>query len=560
MFKAIGDGIQNRAIQPPPIVRGDRPIVERVASRDAADRNAVEDAYRSGEAGVRQALLDAAAKHAGAAPSELLRLAVMGLDADAARRARQALAQTDAESAVDVIAEALRVPIDGAEREALVKALERIGETSPRARTLAVVHAGLADRSTKVDVDTWSKALEGGASYTPADRVMLESRVEAAGDASRARPDDAAARIERAEALLGLAVDPESGSTFAPNRRVARQQQSLMLEDALRAANEAERLGASGWRVDAVVAIASWYLGRTKDAYARAESAASGMSADAQSWNAAAVLALFAWSRQEAISNALRRSETWPAQWLTDVDAAYAVLARHPFGTDLHVASDYDFLNYLGAKGRAARVLDQGLQRFPDSAPLHDCLRARTLDEKGAEGLEQVYATMLAKPDASKNLPWFAGYASLVAAEFHRRAGDRVNARAAYDRAIAAYDRAIEANPDNRSTADHYAAVALGAKARIAYEAGDDAAAVTHVLASFSRCDRAANALDGLNLSTADTSKQLLARLRRTDEALAAKLDAAMKQLDPALLEPPAYERVTPPAGQGGERPRRRRG
>jgi tetratricopeptide (TPR) repeat protein len=560
VFKAIENGITNRGPTPPPIVRGDRPIVERVASRDVVDRNAVEEAYRGGDAQLRQALLDAAAEHAATGPSELLRLAVMGLDPDAARRARTALAQSSAESAVDVIAEALRVPIEAGEREALVKALERLGETSPRARTLAVVHNGLAGRSAKLDVDGWAKALEGGASYVPADRVSLEAKVEAAGEASRTRPDDAESRVARAEALLGLAVDPESGSSFAPNRRVAAQQKTLMLEDALRAALEAERLGATGWRVQSVIAIASWYLGKTREAQTRAEAAVGSLPADAASWNAAAVLALFAQSRQEAIIAAVRKQEQWPPQWMTDVTAAYGVLARHPFGTDLHVASNYDFLKYVGAMGRAGKALDEGLARFPDSAPLHDCLRARTLDERGADGLEKAYEAMLAKPEASKNLPWFAGYAALVAAEFHRRAGELDAARGAYERAIAHYDRAIAANPDNQKTADHYAAMALGALARMAYEAQDDAKAVELVVASFTRCPEAANALDGLNFSCADTSRQLLIRLRLAENtALADRVEAARQSLDPRLLEPPAYERIDPPAG-GEARPRRRRG
>ena len=49
VFAAINDGIANRPFTPQPIVRGDRTIIERVASRDLMDRNAVEAAYRDGD-------------------------------------------------------------------------------------------------------------------------------------------------------------------------------------------------------------------------------------------------------------------------------------------------------------------------------------------------------------------------------------------------------------------------------------------------------------------------------------------------------------------------------
>jgi hypothetical protein len=45
----------------PPVVRGDRPITDRVAGRDLSDRDAVETAYKSGDADAKKALLDAAA-------------------------------------------------------------------------------------------------------------------------------------------------------------------------------------------------------------------------------------------------------------------------------------------------------------------------------------------------------------------------------------------------------------------------------------------------------------------------------------------------------------------
>ncbi|MCA9319740.1 MAG: hypothetical protein KDB53_03345, partial [Planctomycetes bacterium] len=48
VFKTVADGMANRDL-PPPVVRGDRSIVERVASRDVHDRKAVEAAFDEGD-------------------------------------------------------------------------------------------------------------------------------------------------------------------------------------------------------------------------------------------------------------------------------------------------------------------------------------------------------------------------------------------------------------------------------------------------------------------------------------------------------------------------------
>ncbi len=562
VFQAIQDGIANRQSVAKTIIRGDRPIVERVASRDIQDRNAVESAYQQGDRDLKRSLLQAALESGDAVPLDLLRLAVRGLDLELAELARRALAQSGSADAVDLINDALRVPLNASDRDELIGALDRLGGSSPRARTLAVVHRGLAGRSSEVDVEGWSKALagslEGGGTYAPAsDWSALEQRIDTQAAASDTRPEDAAARLELAEASLELAIDPKTAQILAADRRTRSDYARLMFEDAHRAAVQAEELGAAGWRVNAVIGLSAYYLGNVEEAYARAEAAAGDIPSGAEEWSAIATLALFAEARQKAIAEAVREKKEWPGQWLTDVNAAYSVIARHPIGTDAHVAAHHDFLKSLGALGPASRVLDEGLARFPDSRPLHDRLRARILEEKGVEGLETAYEERLRQPDAAKNLEWFAGYASLVAAEFHRRAGNGPEALAAYDRAIAHYERNIEKNPETRATADHYVALALAGRARLAFETGDHERAVAELLASLERKPEAAATQDGLNLSPADTARTLLARLKDLDlDDLVTRLETALGKLDPELLRLPAYERDGPP----GERRAGRRG
>ena len=542
IFNSLEDGIAGRPPPPPPPPRGDRSIYERVASRDIEDRVAVERAYREGDQAEKRALLEAALAHGEAAPVDLLRQAVRGFDEDLAKLARQALAQSSDPSAAGLINEALRVPLETAEREALVGALTRLGESSPRARTLATVHRGLGNRSSSIDVERWSQALAGGGTYALArDPAELEAKVDIRAEESLAQPADAAARLELAEATLELAVQSQKGTSAT-----ARMLESLPFEDARRAALEAEELGASGWRVNAVLALTAQQLGDLAEARSRAEAAVKDMPSDAQSWSSMAVLSLFADARWQEIRKLLIEKKPWPSEWLTDVHAAYSVLARHPYGTDAQAAMHYDIIQWLGAASQAEEILERGLERFPDSWALHERLRKRVLDEKGVDGLEQAYAERLKKGKALPNHEWFAGYAALVSAEFKKRAGNDDEALAAYDRAIAHYEQAIEANPASRPTADHYAALALAGRAWIAYERGDLERAVSELLASLARKREAAASLDGLNRSPVSTARLVIARATRDGkDELAARLQAALDLLDPELLLPPEYDRET---------------
>jgi len=545
IFNSLRDGIANRPDPGPTMVRGDRPVVERVASRDIQDRIAVEAAYQQGDPALRRALLEAAGSHAEAAPVDLLRLAVFGFDAEMSQLARRALAGSSAPEAVGLIGEALRVPMDPAEREALVATLDRLGAASPRAATLAVVHRALAARSPRIDVDAWTRALAAGRGAL--DPATVAARLDRQDVTMRS--NDATAHVELAEAFLGRALEAEGDETFS----------RYLLLDARRAALRAEQLGAYGGRASAVLATVAFHLGEIEEARARATAAAGELPPEPGGASAALVLEQFARARQLEIGAALRERRPWPPEWLADVHAAYGVLARHPFGGDAQVADHYDLLRWLGAAAAAGRVLEDGLARFPDSWALHDRLRARILAESGVEGLEPAYEALRREQGGSASLAQAAGYTAIVAAEFHRRAGSEEKALAAYARAVALYEAATAAEAGMKPTSDHFAALALAGRARIACQQGDLERALADLVASFERCPDAAGTLDGLNLSPADTSRLLRARLEQAQRAeLVARLDAALGRLDPELLRLPAYERGGAPPASGG-RPRRDR-
>jgi tetratricopeptide (TPR) repeat protein len=167
---------------------------------------------------------------------------------------------------------------------------------------------------------------------------------------------------------------------------------------------------------------------------------------------------------------------------------------------------------------------------------------------------------MMREPDASPQLHWFAGYASLVVAEYHRRVGDGPSAQNAYGRAVEHYDQAIAVNPANRASSDHYVAMALAGRGRLALEAGEHTESLELILGSFARRREASASLDGLGFSAVGTAKMLLVHLKeqgQKDHSL--RLQAALDSLEPEWLMLPENERGGRPS-RDARRFRRSRG
>ncbi len=566
VFDAIESGVAGREFPDLANLRGDRSIVERVASRDRADREAVEQAFLEGDADLRRALLEAAAAADGKEPTELLRLALFGLDPDLAAFARDLLARTESSSAVELIAQALSQPLPPEEREALVAALERHGEDSARARSLAAVQRGL-EAGGAVDMERWNRALSTGEGrIVVRRRVEVEYRISRDVDRAYASPDDPGAQLELMESLTELALDPDTSA----------RSRALLLADVLAAADRVEAarvegqeldLGPGAWRLDAALALALAHGGNHAEAERRAALAVSALPPDAEGRLSGHVLMLFAEARARDIAAALAARREWSREWVGDVHAAYSVLARHPLGTARHVADHVDFLNRMGVFGPARRALDEGLERFPDAWLLHERLRWRILARQGDRALEPAYEALLEQNPNWPHLSWYAGYASLLAAEYRRREGEAQAAGEAYARSIAHFEREIALHPEGRANADHYVALALAGQARLAMERDDLPAALELLLASFERHPFAAASQDGLNLTPMDTARNLrplLASLEDPEPARRLGVGIArLAEIDPELLQLPDYERggpppPTPPPPRGERRPQRR--
>jgi hypothetical protein len=517
-------------------VRGDRPVVERVASRHVEDRTAVEGAYRAGDAAQRRALLTAALKHGDAAQLDLLRLAVFGLDTDLSKVARSALTKVEDPNATALVAEALAVPMEAGEREALIATLKRLGSSSVLARWLAVVHQGLAAKAGPVDPATWPK--DAAPTYTPAYELGgLPLHLEDLARAARAAEGDPVPRLELAEASLQLAL--EAAATYPTDPRRARLAERALLMDARAAAREAERLGATGWRVSAALSLSAYYAGDLEEGYTQAQAAIKDLPPGDPTWTSMAVLTVFAESRWKAIKKAVKEKLDFPPEWLTDVHAAYAVLLKHPLGTEDQVLWHHDLMDWLGADAQADRILRAGIARWQGSPALHARLRTLILRKSGPAALEPAYEALLQENASAPILLAYAGLASTAVAEQQRRFRALEPALASYQRAIARWEAAAAADARQKETADAAIALALAARARVLYQLEKDDLALADLLASFARSPAAAGSRDGMGITPGETGQMLYARLKtggRVEQA--AQLEAALGALDPELLRP----------------------
>jgi hypothetical protein len=550
VFDTLRDGIKNRKLQAPPVVKGDRSLREKLESPDSEDREAIEQLFGTADPAQRAELLQLALARGEQVPVELLRLSAYGLDPDLAAKARQGMAQASDPGAVDLIADTLKLPMLAAERQALAQALRRFGATNAKAQGLAAAHSGLAGQSGALDTKGWSAAL-AGQDYAAAAAANPIGIAEASDRSLREQPRDPAALLAVAEANLLQALDLDAGSGRGATRAVRRQFQ-LLLDDAASKAKAAADAGATGWRALAVQAVIAKHQRERDRAYELAIQAAPQLPPNAPGLLAVEVLGLFAAARQHAIVQKAQQKEDWDPAWMADVHTTYSLLGQHPLGRDQHAVDHYDFLQFFGAPDTEL-ILQRGLARFPASAALHQRWRDLLLGRDGPDGLEADYTQRLAVEGVDPALRWFAGYASLCAAEHHRNHQQPEPAAAAYKRAIAHYRGYRETT--ERDDGQHYLAMAHGGLARLYFQADDLAGTFVALEQVFQIAPAAAAAVDGLGITAMQTAEMLRGRaLSQQNEALVGQVDRALAALPPEAFELPEYERAS-----RGNQPRRRR-
>jgi tetratricopeptide (TPR) repeat protein len=581
VFETIDEGIRNRPDTRNPDAGRDRSLEELVASRDIEHRRIIEQKFRVAKRAERLRLLDLSKKLGAGAPIELLRMALFGLDVELASQARAILAEQRSEAAIDLIAEALAVPMPESDRELLLGALEAMAPTYGRAKALSVTLRGLNAGPMQEEVQELAQRLRStSASEAVVERYEIEARLDQAlkladaVEAGTAKPTPkelAEAETMRAESMLRLAVDPEAAPRPAGSAR-ARRFTELRFLEAGEAAAAAEEAGGPTWRTQAVRGLVAFYSGETEAWQAPIRAAFRGMGADpdaaasetASSWIGMAVMSLFADDGVAIIRQASRAGDDWPAESMGEVNTAFDLLAEHPLGTDEQAQKHHDFLIRMGARRRAFEALERGLQRFPDSWGLNGRFRERLLYTQGVDGMLGIYARRAGAPGATGSAAWYAGYAGLVGGEFRRRRSQLDEAISSYEAALAHFSTAVLRDESTAATSDHYAAMALAGMARVRLDQGDAKAAAELLLQAFERKPQASNALDGLNGSAVTTSSMVLPILTEAgDSETAMKLQAGLdrlREIDPALLEKPEFEKVpdTPVARNRDRRGRQR--
>ncbi len=320
---------------------------------------------------------------------ELVRLALR--DPVAAVRAAGAAALASAGDAreLDLAREAFRVAFgDARATKALLAWLERATKSAAnddlrkQATQEHALQAGLAARSTILDVAAWSTALSRGKPpeppAAPGERDALDEQL---GDISRAhgKGDDAALDVEAARLTL----------RYAEATRAAGDDPTFLFDDAIAAAKRAMDAGSEDPWAPAVAASASFQIGQGDAALAFAVRALPGLIAHASSRLAMDVLALFARLRTQTIYDAMRAGNAIDAAQVSDVRAAYQVLFRHAASGEEQLAAGLDWLDVVGGWGLEAELVRDALRRFPTSPAIHERLRGQILRDEGAAALER---------------------------------------------------------------------------------------------------------------------------------------------------------------------------
>ena len=527
IVQTVTQGIAEREIKPEEPPKGDRTLAELVASPNAVDRARIEASWQDGDRQTRFEILSAAQATGAKAPVDLLRKAAFGFDGELSDQALDLLAQSGDDKAVGLINDLLHGPLEAPRREQLLASLERLSEQVPVAKRLATVHRGLQGGTSVIDLEAWSHAY--------AKNALANTHKPSSDDSGEAAT------------LLADAVRPENlaalQSSHARVRKVAVEQFRLARE----AAEADLKTNPEDWIPHAVVAIATNYLGDGEAAVAAAQRAVVLLPPGETSWNAFATLSIFAQGRRAAIQKAAKAKTTWPPQWLSEEQSAYAVLSQHPLATETEVTRHYDFLVRLGAVAPASRALQKGLKRHEDSSALHERFRLLLVAKSGVDGVEAAYEAWMLRADAPQYLRWFAAQASIFTAEQLRKVNRLKDADAAYQRALNHFTVQSSATPETAENSKTFEVLAMAGRARIALETGDAATAHTLILAAFDHKPEAAATLDGQQVSPVGVAKKILAALLEAEDATRAEelQDAlnALSDLDTGLLELPEFER-----------------
>lgn len=514
-----------------PAARANETPEKKLASRDATDRAFVENAYIHGDRARRHALLTAAADAKNSDPFDLLRLGLRDADETSRALACKALLARANANAVPLLIDALRISKDANEKQAFLQLLEKLSKDSARARWAATVRRALSATSKLIQLKEWAaQAKKAGPLPVAADADELESKLQKLTADLKVKKD-AAVFIEITNTTLQLAAD-----------RIAHgKDPGYLLVDAKAAAAEAAKLDPQNAQMRLARARVAFYQ---NDWSAIEEDLRAALPKLVSSARDAAVyqgLTIFAKALNTKIASLVNANKEWSPELLTDAHSVYSAAQAHPLATAAVFAEHVDLLFWLDAADEGNVILQEGLALFPDAPALHERLRARVLEDGGVEALERTYADIIKKSPMSAPAHWFSAYASVIAAEYYKKAANDSASKDAYTRAILQFDKSIEMSESYRANSEHFIALALAGRARIEMEKGELEGAVKDLCTALERRPQIIDQEDGLGrtpMITMNALRWLLDEKQRSD--LRDALETAIEKVDPDLASRPA--------------------
>jgi hypothetical protein len=435
--------------------------------RDALARTLLERRYRDGDREARKTLLEAAARSKNE-PFDLLRMALRDDDAGLCGLAALALSKVGSPDALIDIEDALARVDDADIRQALLEQLAKLGEKNADAARLAS-HFESVDQELPAP---WRN--EWTADFATTDRNKIERALDYAEARIAQVPDDAAARLRlgTAQAAYAVLLIAEGGDGVA-----------FWLADAARNAGkvDAEALVPEA---RALTAITSWYESDGTAAHRAAiEALAVGKSERQPSaWLATNFLdVLLQITAQTAFARAGQDSEASLRGELSRVQAVFQLLAKRQGGGERGLLAGIALYEFAGRRAEARTLLLALAERFPASVAVHDRLRQRLVADLGAELMRHTYANWANRATDQATAQWFAAYAALVAGDQHTLDGRTIEAENAYGDAIERFALAA-GNDAYTDSSNHYAVLALGGRAVIRHQRGNEIGAVADLV------------------------------------------------------------------------------
>jgi hypothetical protein len=481
--------------------------------RDAAARRAIEAQFRAADAAGRMALL-ALAQKASNEPFDLLRMALRDDDDRVFVAAAMALAKVATATAVIDVEDALARCDDAAATAELTARLQELGKADKAAGRLA---RNLEPHARPAVAKPWANAWRAPA-FDPNDRASIEAELDHREAALRGKPADEEARLALATAQMAL------GDLLV---RDGGRGIELWFDDALTNARKvhAEALLTEA---NAVIAYASYMRGDVETqvkATALAQPSADN-SRQPDPWLAAKLLemVLIATGNSVLADPAAAATRSQRAE-LDRVGAAMDLLLERKAAQATPLLGAIALFEFAGCRHEACKRLEQVVTMFPALPAAHERWRTRLVVDLGAEAMRQRYAAYVKQAADAPTAEWFAGYASLVAAEQHSRDERRDAAKAAYTDAIERFGRSAAGNQEFTDSANHFVVLALAGRAHQRHALGDSEGAVSDLLQAAQLRPASLDESDGLQRkprAIAGRINRELTQAGKTD--LAAKL------------------------------------